>query len=151
MSWGAYYPVQDTIGAAYPVPCPGTTKTPWAGKKRGQRSFKFHTDWNFCFLNIFWCDFSSPSQHIFVASPVFDVLCVSLFWVSFVFFLIPVLPLWVQSAVLLQSMCFWGRSTAAVGSGLAGGPLQNVLDPHAAGKAGEKTSWKILWALITTK
>lgn len=56
-SWGKYYPFQDIPGAAYHVPRPGTTKRLLEQKKKkkkiGERSFKFHTDWNFWFLNTF--------------------------------------------------------------------------------------------------
>lgn len=40
MSWGRGggedYPFQDTMGAAYHVPCPGTTKIPCADRKVGK-------------------------------------------------------------------------------------------------------------------
>lgn len=55
-SWGKYYPFQDITGAAYHVPHPGTAKRvlEQGGKKKGgERSFKFHADGNFWFLNIF--------------------------------------------------------------------------------------------------
>lgn len=38
---------------------------------------------------------------------------------------------------LLQSECCLGRHAGAVGGGLAGGPLQDMLGPCVAGKAGE--------------
>lgn len=39
MSWGREgedYPFQDTMGAAYHVPCPGTTRIPCADRKVGK-------------------------------------------------------------------------------------------------------------------
>lgn len=42
--------------------------------------------------------------------------------------------------VLLPSLCSWGRSLGAVGSGLAGEPLRAVLGPTDGWESGGKES-----------
>lgn len=91
-------------------------------KKGGERSFKFHADWNLWFLNILMWLFLTILTYFHSFSHFLCPLCQSFpssRWFWWVFLLIPAfpsLPIQVQSMGLVQSLRFWGGHC---GSGLA--------------------------------
>lgn len=125
-------------------------------QKSGKRSFKFHTDWNSWFLNIFWCDFSRPSQHIFIASPVLSSMLVSGVWfLRFFWFDLnlrssfpspPSPECGIASEwVLLGQVCrcCWGWAGRRA--------FSEHVRPVCGWESRERSFWKLLCTLLTTK